>query len=161
MSNSKNHEQSIDDILGNIRSAIDHGAVNKAAPSYLADYDLLELTDVVQDDGTIYKVKKDDNIIRSKQIKLSNKIISDNVTSEKLLTDEVIGESTKAITEFVDQILHVKLFNEQGSAEQLRKLAIDAIKPYMQDWLNKNLPPIVREVLNKEIKDLVSRIKSN
>ncbi len=161
MLDNKNHVQSIDDILDNIRSAIKQSnASTNSPPNDHNNYDLLELTNIIQDDGTIHNLKKDCNITSSKQIQLSNKIISDSVITEKLLSDEVIAESTKDITDFVDQILRVKSFNEQWSADQLHALAVDVVKPYVQDWLNKNLPPIVREILNKEIKDLVLKTRS-
>ncbi len=162
MSNNKMPSQSIDDILDNIRSAIKQRPSSQQSSSGNdGDYDLLELTDIIQDDGTVLQVKKDDNVIDPKQIKLSNKILSGSVTSEKLLSDEVIVESTKYISDFVDHLLHAKLFNEQESTVQLRRLAVEVVKPYMQDWLNENLPLIVREVLEKEIKDLINKIKLN
>ena len=151
----------IKDILDNIRSAINKPVSKQLVSDNYGGYDLLELTDVVQDDGTILQVKKDNNISNHQEIKLSNKILSDTVTSEKLLSDEVIVESSKYISDFVDQLLHAKLFNEQESTAQLRKLAVEVVKPYMQDWLNENLPLIVREVLEKEIKDLINKIKLN
>lgn len=161
MSNNRIQTQSIDDILDNIRSAINKPVSKQLVSDNYGGYDLLELTDVVQDDGTILQVKKDNNISNHQEIKLSNKILSDIVTSEKLLSDEVIVESSKYISDFVDQLLHAKLFNEQESTAQLRKLAVEVVKPYMQDWLNENLPLIVREVLEKEIKDLINKIKLN
>ena len=161
MSNKRIQTQSIDDILDNIRSAINKPVSKQLVSDNYGGYDLLELTDVVQDDGTILQVKKDNNISNHQEIKLSNKILSDTVTSEKLLSDEVIVESSKYISDFVDQLLHAKLFNEQESTAQLRKLAVEVVKPYMQDWLNENLPLIVREVLEKEIKDLINKIKLN
>jgi cell pole-organizing protein PopZ len=161
MSNNRIQTQSIDDILDNIRSAINKPVSKQLVSDNYGGYDLLELTDVVQDDGTILQVKKDNNISNHQEIKLSNKILSDTVTSEKLLSDEVIVESSKYISDFVDQLLHAKLFNEQESTAQLRKLAVEVVKPYMQDWLNENLPLIVREVLEKEIKDLINKIKLN
>jgi uncharacterized repeat protein (TIGR03843 family) len=128
MSNNRIQTQSIDDILDNIRSAINKPVSKQLVSDNYGGYDLLELTDVVQDDGTILQVKKDNNISNHQEIKLSNKILSDTVTSEKLLSDEVIVESSKYISDFVDQLLHAKLFNEQESTAQLRKLALfDAI----------------------------------
>jgi cell pole-organizing protein PopZ len=164
MSDNTVQEQSIDDILKNIRTSIKNKTIgHKPATVKHAeyDYDLLELTNIVQDDGSIYKVKIDDNITANQRNQLSNKIISDNVINEKLLSEEVIGESSKYISDFVDQLLRAKLFNEQGSADQLRRLTVEVVKPYMQDWLNKNLPLIVREILSKEIKNLITKIKSN
>ena len=163
MSNNKMQAQSIDDILDNIRSAIQN---KQPLPDQLilgdyGEYDLLELTNVVQDDGTVLKVKKDNNISDHQEIKLSNKILSDTLISEKLLSDEVMIESSKYISDFVDKLLHAKLFNEQESTAQLRKLAVEVVKPYMQDWLNENLPLIVREVLEREIKNLINTIELN
>lgn len=155
-------QQSIDDILNNIRSAIkDKSPVQSRPNSGSAHYDLLELTDVVQDDGSVVKIKKHDKIVDDQQIKLSNKIISDSLASEKLLSDEVANESTECISSFVDQLLRVKLFNDQESAGQLNKLSAEVVRPFIQDWLNKNLPLIIREILEKEIKDLIAKIKLN
>ncbi len=162
MSDNKTQDQSIDSILDNIRSAIKQRSTPQDTASFEhGDYDLLELTNVIQDDGTILQVKKDDNVATVEQIQLSNKILSDTVASEKLLSDEVVTESSKYISDFVDQLLHAKLFSEQESTAQLRRLAVEVVKPYMQDWLNENLPLIVREVLEKEIKHLINKIKLN
>ena len=155
-------QQSIDDILNNIRSAIkDKSPIQSRPVSGSAPYDLLELTDVVQDDGSILKIKKHDKIVDDQQIKLSNKIISDSLASEKLLSDEVASESAECISSFVDQLLRVKLFNDQESTGQLNKLSAEVVRPFIQDWLNENLPLIIREILEKEIKDLIAKIKLN
>ena len=155
-------QQSIDDILNNIRSAIkDKSPIQSRPVSGSAPYDLLELTDVVQDAGSILKIKKHDKIVDDQQIKLSNKIISDSLASEKLLSDEVASESAECISSFVDQLLRVKLFNDQESTGQLNKLSAEVVRPFIQDWLNENLPLIIREILEKEIKDLIAKIKLN
>ena len=76
MSNNRIQTQSIDDILDNIRSAINKPVSKQLVSDNYGGYDLLELTDVVQDDGTILQVKKDNNISNHQEIKLSNKIFS-------------------------------------------------------------------------------------
>ena len=58
MSNNRIQTQSIDDILDNIRSAINKPVSKQLVSDNYGGYDLLELTDVVQDDGTILQVKK-------------------------------------------------------------------------------------------------------
>lgn len=57
-------------------------------------------------------------------------------------------------------LLKVKEMNERHSHHSdltLESLVVDLLKPQLSQWLNENLPLIVTEIVNKEIKKLIPK----
>lgn len=77
---------------------------------------------------------------------------------ERLVADEVAKESSIPIHELVGSI------NSQGRGSPytrggttLEELTIEAMKPFLSEWLNENLPSIVRKIVEKEVRHLLPK----
>jgi cell pole-organizing protein PopZ len=76
----------------------------------------------------------------------------------RLLNKEVAKQSSVPLQELVNSIhdKHVDSPNTRGGTS-LEDLVIEAMKPFLAEWLNKNLPIIVRKIVAKEVKRLIPR----
>lgn len=82
-------------------------------------------------------------------------------TPDSLITEETVTESSKAIQSLVDATQKPK---EAGmhfrSGETLENLVVESLKPELSAWLNENLPGLVKQLVEKEIKKLLPRDES-
>ena len=62
--------------------------------------------------------------------------------------------NSKKIIEELDSIKDYLVDNKDASIE---KLVIKLLEPELKKWLNKNLPSIVKQVVNKEIKKIIPK----
>lgn len=60
-----------------------------------------------------------------------------------------------------DNLNSAKATNRQESGLKANKLETEVVKSLVQGWIDHNLPLIAREILEKEIKGLIAKIKSN
>ena len=77
----------------------------------------------------------------------------------KLLGDKVVTESSSYIKQLVSAT-NVKSSSDGTLLNpnvRLEDIVRDAIKPYLVDWLEKNLPNIVKEIVTKEIKRIIPK----
>lgn len=76
----------------------------------------------------------------------------------RLLNEEVARKTAKPLRELVHSV-HDKHVSSPHSrtGTSLEDLVIEAIKPFLADWLNKNLPAIVKKIVEKEVKHLIPK----
>jgi cell pole-organizing protein PopZ len=77
-------------------------------------------------------------------------------TGERLLAEKVADESSETLKALVNNIPRTQVSSPytQGGVT-LESLTIEAMKPFLAEWLNKNLPTIVKQIVSKEIKKLI------
>ncbi len=77
---------------------------------------------------------------------------------EHLITDRVAEESAASLKAFMNNIpkTHIDSPISRGGAT-LEDLVIEAMRPFLAQWLNENLPTIVRQIVTKEIKKLIPK----
>ncbi len=75
---------------------------------------------------------------------------------ERLLAEKVADESSETLKALVNNIprTHVSSPYTNGGTT-LEALTIEAMKPFLAEWLNKNLSTIVKQIVAKEIKKLI------
>lgn len=80
------------------------------------------------------------------------------VKSERLIADAVARESAVPLKELVSGV-HERHGNSPHTrgGTSLEDLVIEAMKPFLSEWLNKNLPGIVRKIVEKEVRHLVPK----
>ena len=125
----KNQDMSIEDILKSIKGVINERK-NPIHGNDSENEDILELTEIV-----------------------------DQVEEEKLISTksaEAIGDILK---NFTDTIKDKKLDNNIPSKNALEELVVEMLKPELKLWLDKNLPLLVKELVEIEIKKLVQNSK--
>ncbi|WP_041651124.1 DUF2497 domain-containing protein [Anaplasma centrale] len=86
------------------------------------------------------------------------------VDEDTLLSRENIEAATKEIKKLVDAAMVTEGHAAAGPVEDgnsggltVEELALSALRPQLSDWLNKNLPGLVREIVEREIGKLIKR----
>lgn len=133
-------QQQVDEAMQGIRNTI----VGNDMP----DTDVLELTEKVDDD--IKKQEVSDDAF----IDVLDKALGGAKEINEMLKPNVINESQHAMRQLVD-VAHKKSSTEKGKHSALEELIIEALKPQLSAWMNDNLPGIVHDIVEKEIKKLV------
>lgn len=127
--NKKNQDMSIEDILKSIKGVINERK-NPTHENDNEDEDVLELTEIVnQDEG------------------------------EKLISTKSAEEIGDIFKNFTDTIKDKKPDNNISSKNALEELVAQMLKPELKAWLDKNLPVLVKELVEIEIKKLVQNSK--
>jgi cell pole-organizing protein PopZ len=76
--------------------------------------------------------------------------------NERLLKEKAADESSETLRSLVSNIprTHVSSPYTKGGVT-LEELTIEAMRPFLAEWLNENLPTIVKQIVSKEIKKLI------
>lgn len=75
-----------------------------------------------------------------------------------LIAEEVAKESSGSLKELVNSVSEKHVVSPTTrNGTSLEELVIEAIKPFLADWLNKNLPAIVKKIVEKEVKRLIPK----
>ncbi|MCD6035691.1 MAG: hypothetical protein K0R63_1432 [Rickettsiales bacterium] len=72
---------------------------------------------------------------------------------EGLVSEQSVEASADAIRELMAHI--PKQGPSLRSGSTMEDLVIEAMRPYLKDWLDKNLPPLVKRLVEKEIRRLI------
>ncbi|HJD54269.1 MAG TPA: PopZ family protein [Rickettsia endosymbiont of Proechinophthirus fluctus] len=127
--NKKNQDMSIEDILKSIKGVI-NARKNPIHENDSEEEDVLELTEIVNQDE-----------------------------EEKLISTKSAEEVGDIFKNFTDTIKDKKLDNNISSKNALEELVVEMLKPELKAWLDKNLPILVKELVEIEIKKLVQNSK--
>ena len=101
------------------------GVINERKNLSNEDEDILELTEIIDQD--------EEELISTKSAEKVNDILKD----------------------FTSTIKDKNLDNNVSSKNTLEELVIEMLKPELKTWLDKNLPSLVKELVESEIKKLV------
>lgn len=78
---------------------------------------------------------------------------------EELISSKSAEKVSDIFKNFSDTIKDKNLDNCPSSKNSLEELVIEMLKPELKIWLDKNLPLLVREIVESEIKKLVQNSK--
>lgn len=177
MANDKQIENmSVSDILKSIRGIIDNHDVKKVK----LDEDVLELTNVV-DMKNNKSPTKNGNIVtktpvindkisffnhNKQSVAQSNNNATPDTSTNNLLSETAAQTISSEINEFVQKAQTVaenKIMQEETAAHSgagaIESFMIELIKPELKRWLDENLPSLVKKIIEKEIKNLVTNKK--
>lgn len=101
------------------------GVINERKNLSNEDEDILELTEIIDQD--------EEELISTKSAEKVNDILKN----------------------FTSTIKDKNLDNNVSSKNALEELVIEMLKPKLKTWLDKNLPSLVKELVESEIKKLV------
>jgi cell pole-organizing protein PopZ len=152
--NQNYQDQSLEQILNNIKEVIINHSPNM---------DVLELTDRVtesQDQAKKSKVSstKDNVSYLSHSVKKNTGQDPKILGAKRLVNFKAASESMRSIKNFLkakEQHEVEKIALRSGLT--LEELIIELLKPQLSDWLNKNLPDIVNNIVQREIKKLIPK----
>ena len=114
--------------------------------------DILELTDVVQDDGSVSKLEKQPSIERGPSAPEGD----DDLLSETAAT--AAGGSLAELATLVARE-HSRRDNLSlgATSRTLEDLVREMLRPLLREWLDENLPSVVERLVREEIEKLVRR----
>lgn len=143
----KNSEMSLDEVLSSIKKMV----TDEEPP-------VLELTDMVKEDGSIVNIKdgtdaKSDPNIAS-FLKLVQENSENNPITAKLETNTEISPSRlKPPAPSHEKHNYPKLDKDIVLSELVK----ESVKPLLQEWLNEHLPSIVSKAVEQEIRKLLNK----
>lgn len=151
----KTSEMSLDEVLSSIKKMV----IDEEPP-------VLELTEMVSDDGSIVSIKKKNNDAKSE-----NK--SNDMSSFLKLIQEDVSEAAQEMAEMPAAAMnssHIEQTAECGKTSVdakieetprhlpenvLHELIREAITPLLKDWLDKNLPSVINKIVESEVKNFL------
>ncbi len=132
----KTSNMSIEDILKSIRKIIDNRSGNKEDKP--ANDEVLELT----------------SMVKEKDSQLESEDLSMELEEERLISDKSAMEVSGILKEFADKAGSAIKDGKKKSLT-LEEIVIEMLRPQLKKWLNDNLPSIVQQLVEKEIKRLI------
>lgn len=140
MEKTKAHSMSIDDILESVRNVIN--AKN----------------DVADDDSPCEELEL---------INIAEKPAQgESEADESILSKESKDQSQKTIREFIETAetfgKEINIPSEQNpSSKSIENFVLELMKPQIKEWLDANLPTIVKQIVSDEVKKLVADVNKN
>lgn len=100
------------------------------------------------------------NCTESQAQKLSDSKLKDS--TEHLLSNKVAKDASDLIKEFTENAKSINIEQEKHSNKNkiIEEMVVDIVRAEVKDWLNNNLPQVVREVLEKEIRRITNNCKN-
>lgn len=156
-----NNNQHIDEILQNIREIMDDKSEDPK-PTEKCDngkneMDMIELSEMLPEN---------DNEDASKNDKKNEIYVKDENNMEKhneikpiinLTKQTVVADVSSKINEFLTKVHANNKEKNKDRGLDLEDLVSSLIIPYLSDWLNKNLPHMVDDILKNEIRKLIDK----
>ena len=145
---SENSEMSLDEVLSSIKKMV----TDEEPP-------VLELTDMITEDGSIVNVKKDNADSKNSDMGSFLKLIQEN--SEKEEKNKPVSDREKKTSPASPRSVPEKGATSGNSLKNkdivLSELVKELITPLLRDWLNQNLPSIVSKAVEEEVKKLLHK----
>jgi cell pole-organizing protein PopZ len=135
--NNRPSDMSIDEILVSIQNVIN----KRSAEGYISEDNIeeeLELTEVV--------------ISEESKPEISSSILSEETYNRAKATLEDFAETACSLGRTITS----ENSSDHQQEKTIEKFLMDILKPQMKDWLDCNLPIIVKQVVSEEIKKLVA-----
>ena len=147
-SRNNDEEQSMEEILASIRRIISEDDKN------------VKLDDVIDLhpnrkplDPELTDIKIDENILHLTEDDLE--VTSDNSGTEKIISDEISAE----VKNQFDILSKLLTPDYKGADAKIDTLVSDLLRPMLKQWLEKNLPSLVKKMVSKEISRLIETKK--
>ncbi|XVN42727.1 MAG: DUF2497 domain-containing protein [Candidatus Rickettsia vulgarisii] len=136
----KSLEMSVEEILKSVKQVINNCDDND---------DILELKDIFVEPEIKEKValenKIGDNLSREENVK---------ILSGSLISDKSVTETTNVLQNF-SEVVKGEISKNTTKIKTIEDLVVEIIKPQLSGWLDKNLPELVKELVEKEIQKLM------
>ncbi len=131
---------SVEDILKSIKGIITNHNKPEKEDNITKDEEVLELTNIIKEG------KKTDNSVCKDELS--------NDEDEYLVSEKSALEASGLLKNFANTATRAAVEGKKIKNSSLEDLVTEMMKPMLGKWLNENLPAIVRNVVEKEIKRL-------
>lgn len=166
----------MEEILASIRRIISDEQA--PAPENPHADDVIELTQAVQDDGSIVDI----TVPETAAVEVAPEpepipapppvqeivppVVEPPVPSQPLLSEQILGVAASSLSSLANTIEIERLSSEpQGmtalgnGGRTLEDMVIELMRPMLKQWLDQNLPSTVERLVQKEIERISKRIK--
>lgn len=127
----KGQDLSVEEILNSIRGVINNHSTKMSKKE--SNDDILELTEINHGDNSM-----DYN--------------------QELVSESVMEEATEALRGFADNASKLSPEMFKGNADKtIEGLVVEILRPEIKKWLNTNLPSLVRQLVEREIRRLAPK----
>ena len=147
-SRNNDEEQSMEEILASIRRIISEDDKNVKLDDVI---DLHPNREPLDPEFTAIKI--DENILHLTEDDLE--VTSDNSGTEKIISDEISAE----VKNQFDVLSKLLTPDYKGADAKIDTLVSDLLRPMLKQWLEKNLPSLVKKMVSKEISRLIETKK--
>jgi len=172
MSDPKTQEPSMEEILASIRRIISEeggGQPGTEAPpqgeaetrSSAPSADVLELTDVVEADGSVRALGKEP----ASPVAASNPSPPPPASGSEgaILSEKAAAASFGSLSELASAVARQEMAHSDiplGMSERtLESLIAELLRPMLREWLDRNLPGVIDRLVRREIEKLVRRVE--
>ncbi len=142
----------MEEILASIRKIISDDAPPAAADG---DADVIELTQMVQDDGSVVNVDPAPPPAEEPPMPPKSAIppLADTLVSEPAANAAGSALSSLANTVEIERLSSAPMMGTPlgNGARTLEDMAIELMRPLLKQWLDQNLPSTVDRLVQKEI----------
>lgn len=156
-------------ILDDIDAALEADGIDETSSAPNIEEDSMSLNNnqrILETAEMLYSASTNDNRTKSSEewleIDATETFTTDTSAkpahSSGILDENAARLSSVSLKEFVSTINNKQVNSPHTrSGTSLEDLVIEAMKPFLADWLNKNLPVIVKKVVEKEVKRLIPK----
>lgn len=142
--NKKTQDMSIEEILKSIRGIISNRENKEETLVHKnEDEDILELTEVIENISNLDNQQKGDQPINN----------------ETLISEATQNETSNFFKQFVKTAKISAQEAKKVKSLTIEEMVAQMMRPQLKVWLDKNLPLLVKELVEKEIKKLVENIE--
>ncbi|MDR0329201.1 MAG: DUF2497 domain-containing protein [Rickettsia sp.] len=173
----KNQDMSVEEILKSIKGMIDsRGIVNsgglgnkrdgatpiynrQAIKDYATDFSSIDYSNSQSNDDEILELT---NIVEDETNKLENNRhseLEEELLQTSLVSDKSAVETTKIFQHFSKTAQEISANASNPTVKTLEDIIIEMLRPQLSQWLNKNLPLLVKQLVEKEIQKLIPNDK--
>ena len=149
-SRNNDEEQSMEEILASIRRIISEDDKNVKLDDVI---DLHPNRETLDPEFTDTKI--DENVLHLTEDDLE--VTSDNSSTEKIISDEISAE----VKNQFDVLSKLLTPDYKGADVKIDTLVSDLLRPMLKQWLEKNLPSLVKKMVSKEISRLIETKNPN
>ncbi|MDD9335213.1 MAG: DUF2497 domain-containing protein [Rickettsiaceae bacterium] len=169
----KNQDMSVEEILKSIKGMIDSRATINAGglgnrsdgatpPTYKddsTDFSSINYSNSQSNDDEILELT---NIVEDEANKLENNRhseLEEELLQTSLVSDKSAAETTKIFQHFSKTAKEISANASNPTVKTLEDIIIEMLRPQLSQWLNTNLPLLVKQLVEKEIQKLIPNDK--
>lgn len=173
-------EPSMEEILASIRRIIadekEQGAEASPEPEHEeeAKDDVLELTQMVQDDGSVVDVKEEVQELEMAEFDpvpaapppppppVAPMVKED---ADALLSSLAESAATSSLAALASTVQTERRASFQGftplgdGGKTIEDIVMALLRPLLKEWLDQNLPPVVERIVQKEVERIARRVQ--
>ena len=151
----------MEEILASIRQIISENDTGKKAvepPQAAPGGDILELTREVREDGTVVNLAAEtETFAHQATLSLTDRKGGETRPAPRAEADPLGAAAASAAELEALARAAEDRHGETGGGRTVEEVVEDAVRPMVREWLDRNLPALVEQMIGREIERLMQR----